>query len=340
MARSKYDKASEKTLSHGLYLQEQASEMYADLGIYHDDSRFDLVDGLVSYGVRIGTDYARSWGEVLGDNVSNWWQRTLGQRAIRGSYMYVNETDLEAEPRSVLVSRNRYSHPDRSRYFTSVSQLGGYTSEGVPLSKRIDNPEVGLDFCERFVELTPENIIIEQRNELSDTESYEHYAKSVNNFAKIADALGVSVEQMSASYYAACFSLGDDIIAEIDYRSPILQNFLTKEAVDSGMLTMHVRNYNSDKYVALTASYMPIGPLSPYLVKACSGESGQTSSDAVELPREDILAMSRVLDDLAAQPEHAVLSRRFASGSFGANQPEVRLQQDDYQRIHSLLKYI
>lgn len=299
--RIELDIKSQAAMRHGLFLKDAANGLYVSEGRVPGYS-VDMVDGTTSYSNSIYPDSIRGISEKIRDGYSNTLSTLIGQRGIYGFSMHTEVDDLVDGGHSFKTSRDKYASYWGGRYGEFKTTVFEPTKK--PTKKNrfrgmeiIENPELALQFCDDFLDLTPDNIIIERRQELSEKEESEFFGTLLESFGTIARSVDTKLEDVTQKQQIV-FKLPDNLKASLRYTPSSVVNLATRQPLKSPSVSVWIESSDTQtakRQVFLQGFELPGGSRSvdAYVMTG--------SSDTTKLRREEIIALMGVVQEFTGQ---------------------------------------
>jgi len=285
----KMSEQAKATIRHGIWIWDKASELYRRKGVPLPLDVTLLGDQRISYEVGISKDYGTDpFNRMVGSIC-----RGLGGRAIRGVNLHTKQTDLRlprGEGYSFLTRKNMIGD-----YGTTVFQR---TGERDIVGEIVDAPDIAEAYHNSFQALTPDNIIIEQRGELTDHEQGQLFHGMHEDFSAIMKALKVPEATYTANGAATSFKLPGDATARMRYIKHGLQNLATGKVSEGCIISLGVyRRGDSYPKVDLSSFALSVGwSVNAQVMVDRTGRSTPVYHD-------DIIQLSHLMHELAASAD-------------------------------------
>ena len=328
--------AAKATLRHGAWLHDEATKLYIREGIIPPPT-FALL-GDEPHTISMGAARYRSVAGELVDAARNRIVHTFGGVGIFGAELHA--TQVNGTPPYSFLTRKW-----GSGYGTSVFAPSGMTDDfGMSLPILVDNPAIAGEFHEAFRKFTPEDILIEQRGELTDREQYELHNGMRIDFCTMLDSLNVP-EGASLDGARIEFKLPDGIEARVSYIEAILRDRVTGALVHpSDVVSLDLRRGENDHpVVTLSSSHYPgLRSASAYVTPQADKWNPEP------LRHDDIMQLAVVMRELAKQANHGIFQSPDSRGLFSVEdtiagdaarfvQPQVDLTDASQEVIARLL---
>lgn len=334
---------SREALGHGLTLDTTAIQMHLDYGLTPPLST-TLVTPNCAYDLFMGQQPNPAY--ILGNLVTGW----FGKPAYFGASMHTTETPF-ADPTghtagySFVTRRIDYHIPGHGKFTTDVFQPTGELRYGLAVNKHVPESEgtrdIAAHFLGRFLELTPDNILVIQRDELSETETFKAVEGLFDNFKKIAGDLGTSVNDLPNNPEMALivrFKLHDDgTFLQAKLKPYTMQDSITKRPIHWPALSITVFNTTQSGVRQLSLDGLKY---SKNLRKIYAHRSSAGSNVDEPLSAEDIKMLMVTFSELASVTECGQIipsSDHFIENQHNAPQQIAPISTENIDRIRALL---
>lgn len=294
--------ASKTALELGVLLRKAAKRLYWQAGVQLNELVSLTTDSNTDSNVDISLYLSRNGNVIdLGHDTA---KRLIGQAGVWGYTMLATETALGGKTTTYHTHRDgnaRFNGKPYDTFVTGVLRPTGKVENHLPVLKQIPDPEATeatWDFLEKFSNLTPENIVIEQRGALSDREANQAFGEMGNYINKIARHFKATSEQLNGETGGGViYKLSDDIRARLTYKpSGILTRTgrpIYSPHIGLSLEQINERGIANGAIIRLSAQQMPGGRRFVDAFRYDNDQAGLPTRETLQ--RNDTLALLSIM---------------------------------------------
>lgn len=343
--------ASKTALELGVLLRKAAKRLYWQAGVQLNELVSLTTDSNTDSNVDISLYLSRN-GNVIdwGHDTAN---QLIGRAGVWGYTMWA-ETACGNETTTYHTHRDenaRFNGKSYGTFVTDVLRPTGKVENHLPVLEQIPDPEATeatWDFLKKFTNLTPENIVIEQRGALSDREADQAFGEMGNYINKIARHFKATSEQLNGETGGGViYKLSDDIRARLTYKpSGILTRTgrpIYSPHIGLSLEQINERGIANGATIGLSAQQMPGGRRFVGAFRYDNDQAGLPKSETLQ--RNDTLALLLIMGAITEDCDKGRLRKDLYSiknMQLGAlnwmRQPCVELSGEQQETLHDLFQ--